>query len=539
MPQEQPALQNQERKNAVLGLVALFLVCGTMGYFIQALNMARPKIAAALDGMSLYSWSVSIPGLVSAFTSLIFGKLSDMYGRRIMFLIAVSFTLVGTISTLFCTSFVWLIGAFAIANVGLGSSMPLGMAVLGDMFPPVERSKWIGLFNIPMGIAALFGPTLGGWFVDSMGWSSVFWTIIPLLIICLVLLPIGLPAHEQTGIKRKIDIRGCLLAIIASSTTIIGISLAGGVYPWASIEIIGLLGISVVFWILFIRSEYGVEEPILDPLLLRNRSFNTVAAATFLSCFAQMGMMMYFPMFLQGVLGISAAKSGMIFTPFSVLMSFMGIPVGLLIARTKRYKLLYVLGFAILTAQMFGNLLFTAGVPVVWCVLAATIGGLGLGAVPTVNTIIIQNAVPKRLLGAAMGAFFFCLMLGVAISPAILGSTMNATYAKSLKLPDAIERTADKEIIESVQNPNALLSDAKLAELENLFKKKGDSGDTLFHQSVDAMRNSMEAGLRSVFLIGAVTMLLALLLVFTIQETPLETEANPEEVAKVPVAVGS
>jgi MFS family permease len=486
--------------------------------------------------MSLYAWSVSIPALVSAFTALIFGKFSDMYGRRRMLLISVIFALLGTVLSPFCTSFVFLIATFAIANVGLGSSMPLGMAVLGDMFPPVERSKWIGLMNIPMGIAALFGPTLGGWFADRMGWSSVFWSIIPLLMFCVILVPMGIPSLATPGIKRKIDGRGCLLAVLASSTTIIGISLAGDIYPWASKQVFGLLGSSVIFWILFFRTESRVEEPILDPFVLRNRSFGTVAAATFLSCFGQMGMMMYLPMFLQGVQAISAARSGMIFTPFSVLMAFMGIPVGFLIARTRRYKSLYILGFFVLTVQMFGNLLFTAETPVYWCLLASTIGGLGLGAIPTVNTVIIQNAIPKRLLGAAMGAFFFSLLLGVAISPAILGSAMNATYAKSLKLPAAIAQTADKEILDAVRKPDALLAETKMAELKALFEKSGRQGDEAFNQTVDAMRNSLESGLRSIFLIGAVTMLLALLLITTIPEVPLESNADSKETATAEVS---
>ena len=529
MPQQQTIADGYSRKNVVLGLAAVFLACGTMSYFIQALNIARPKIAASLDGMSLFAWSVSIPSLVGAFTALIFGKLSDMYGRRIMFLISVVFALLGTFLCVFSTSFVFLIAAIAVASVGLGSSMPLGMAVLGDLFPPVERSKWIGLLNIPMGIAALFGPTLGGWFADTMGWSSVFWSIIPLLILCVILVPIGVPSIRTPGVKRRIDVRGCLLAILASSTTIIGFSLAGDLYPWASTQVLGLLGVSLVFWFLFFRAEYRVEEPILDPLVLRNRSFSTVAIATLLSCLGQIGMMMYFPMFLQGILGMSAAKSGLIFTPFSVLMAFMGIPVGFLIARTRRYKMLYVLGFAILTAQMFGNLFLTAGTPVFWCVMAATVGGLGLGAIPTVNTVIIQNALPKRLLGAAMGAFFFSMLLGVAISPAILGSTMNATYAKSLKLPAALEQSADKEILASVHNPNALLSQAKMADLKSLFEKKGGNGDALFHQTVDAMRRAMHAGLRSIFVIGAITMLLAFLLITTIPEVPIGSGVKPEE----------
>jgi MFS family permease len=527
MPQTQLSQTAGDRKKVLLGVAAIFLVCGTMSYYIQALNIARPKMAATLNGMSLYAWSVSIPALVGAFSSLIFGKLSDIYGRRIMFLIAVICALVGTFLCVLCTDFILLIAVFSIANVGLGASMPLGMAVIGDLFPPVERSKWIGLLNIPMGIAALFGPTLGGWFADSLGWTSVFWSLVPLLILCVVLVPLGVPSIVVPGIARKIDVRGCVLAILASSTTIIGISLAGDMYSWISKPVLGLLGASLVFWILFFLAESNVAEPILDPLVLRNRSFNTIAAAALLSCLGQIGMMMYFPMFLQGIKGVSAARSGMIFTPFSVLMAFMGIPVGFVIARTKRYKLLYVFGFLILTVQMFGNLFFTADVPIALYVLAATIGGLGLGTIPTVNTVIIQNAIPKRLLGAAMGAFFFGLLLGVAVSPAILGSAMNATYAKSLRLPAALEQAADKDILESARNPNALLSETKMAELKDLFKKKGN--DNLFNQTVDAMRDALEKGLRRVFLIGAVTMLVAFLLITTIPEVPIGAEANSGE----------
>jgi hypothetical protein len=136
-----------------------------------------------------------------------------------------------------------------------------------------------------------------------------------------------------------------------------------------------------------------------------------------------------------------------------------------------------------------------------------------------------------------MGAFFFCLMLGVAISPAILGSAMNATYAKSLKLPAALDQAADKEIIDSVNNPNALLSDTKKAELENLFRKKGSQGDALLHQTIDAMRSSFETGLRSVYMIGAVTMLLAFLLITTLPAVPLGSEAKQEESVPVAAAV--
>ncbi len=530
MSQEQPAQYDYDRKHIIVGLVAVFLVYGTMAYFIQALNIARPKVAAALDGMSLYSWSVSIPGLVSAFVTLIFGKLSDMYGRRIMLLISLFFALLGSILSALSPDFVFLIVASAIGAVGIGSMMPLVFAVVGDMFPPVERSKWVGLLNIPMGIAALFGPTLGGWLTDTWGWQYVFWLTVPLLILCLILVPIGIPPLADRSIKRKIDVRGCMLVALASSTTIMGISLAGVTYPWASVQIIGLLGISLIFWILFFRAEYGVDEPILDPVVLRNRSFNTVAAAAFLSFFGQMGMMMYFPMFLQGVQGISTTRSGQIFTPYSVLMAFIGVPVGFLLARTRRYKWMYIVGYAILTADMFGVIFFTAETPVVWGVLACTLAGLGLGAIPTVNTMVVQNAVPKRLLGAAMGAIFFSLMMGVAISPAVLGAAMNATYAKTLavSLPEGLKQLTEETTMASLGDSQVLLSEQKMAALENTFKEMGSDGQVLFQQTVNAIRNSMEAGLRSAFWVGAVTMLLSFLLIITIPEVPIGTEVQSE-----------
>jgi MFS family permease len=530
MSQEQPAQYEYGKKRLVIGLATIFLVYGAMAYFIQALNIARPKIAAALDGMALYDWSVSIPGLVSAFVTLIFGKLSDMYGRRIMLLIAVSFALLGSILSIFSPNFVFLIAAMAIGSVGIGSMMPLVFAVVGDMFPPVERSKWVGLLNIPMGIAALFGPTLGGWFTDNLGWQYFFWSTVPLLVLCLILVPIGIPPLASRGIKQKIDIRGCILVTLASSTTIIGISIAGAVYPWASIQIIGLLGISLIFWILFFRAEYGVDEPLLDPVVLRNRSFNTVAAASFLSFFCQMGMMMYFPMFLQGVQGISAAQSGQIFTPYAVLMAFIGIPAGFLLARTRRYKWMYNTGFSILAATMFGVIFFTAETPVVLSVLACTLAGLGLGAIPTVNTMVVQNAVPKRLLGAAMGAIFFCLMMAVAISPAILGAAQKAAYAKTLavSLPEGLKEVVDEATMTSLSDSQVLLSEEKMAELEKTFSRMGSKGPVLFQQTVQGIRTSLEAGLRSVFGVGAITMLLSFFLILTVPNIPIGLKAETE-----------
>ena len=454
-----------------------------------------------------------------------------------MLMISVIFALIGTILGALSPNYVFLIVAGVIAAFGTGAMMPLVFAVVGDIFPPSRRSKWIGLLNIPTGIFSLIGPTMGGWFVDHLSWRYLYWLMLPLLVVCLITVPIGVPSLISTNAKRKIDVLGCILVAIASSTAIIGFSFAGDKYPWGSPQIIGLLGISLLFWILFFRTENRVEEPILDPVVLRNRSFLTVAIATFFSFFGQMGMLMYFPMFLQGVQGISTTRSGQIITPLSVLMSFIGVPVGFILGRSKRFKWMYILGFGILTVDMFGIIFFSAQTPITWCVAAATIAGVGLGAVPTVNTLVVQNSVPKRLLGVAMGAMFFSILMGVAISPALLGPAMNVGYRRVIdaSLPKGLTQVVDEATIKSLRDPRVLLSEKAMSALEQSLNKRGSEGRFLFVQTVQAVRISTEAGLRSVFWIGAVTMLLAFFIISTIPETSMEEVQEKENLQSVPV----
>jgi MFS family permease len=527
MALEQQAEYGFTKRQTAFGLIAIFAVYASMSYFVQTLTIARPKMAADLDGMSLYAWAVSIPSLVTAFAILVFGKFSDIYGRRIMLLISVIICLVGTVLCAISQTFVFLIVASVICSMGSGAMMPLVFSVVADLFPPSKRSKWIGLLNIPVGICAVFGPTLGGWFVDNLSWRYLYWISLPLLIVCLITIPIGVPSIRKID-RGKIDVLGCILVAVASSTMIIGLSFAGDKYPWGSVQIIGLLGVSLLFWILFFLAEGRAEEAILDPIVLRNRSFLTIAIAGFFSYFGQMGMMMYFPMFLQGVQSISTTRSGLIITPSSVIMSFIGVPVGFLLARSKHYKWMYVAGFAILTITMFGVIFFSERTSVLFSLMAAIMAGVGLGAMPTVNTMVIQSAVPKRLVGVAMGASFFNLMMGVAIAPAILGAAMNATYSRTLavSLPAGLKEAVDETTMASLGNSRVLLSPEAFSKLEGRFTKMGDGGKALFQQTVQAIRSSMQAGLKMVFIISAITMLISFFVILTLPEISLGIDSQ-------------
>jgi MFS family permease len=392
------------KRQVTLGLVAVFAAHFVSMYFFRGNSVVAPRIAGDLNGMALYSWAISLPALASAFVTLTFGKLSDMYGRRIIMMLSLTFFLAGAIMAVISQTYVFYIAAAVALSLGRGALSPLCFSVIGDMFSPAERSKWSGLLSIPAGIASTACPTLVGMVTDSFSWRYFFLILVPLLLISGVLVIVGVPSHTRRT-AHKIDLPGFCWLAIASSTMILGFSWAGTTYPWTSVQIISLLSVSLVSWAIFLWNESGADEPVLELQVLTNRTFLTAAVAAFLSLFGLLGMQMYYPLFLQGVQGMSTVLTGQIITPHSMLMAFMGVPAGFLLARTKRYKWMYTAGYAILAATMFAMVAYNVGTAVWFGVLVTTLAGLGLGAIPTINTLVVQFALPKRLLGVAVGSF--------------------------------------------------------------------------------------------------------------------------------------
>jgi MFS family permease len=519
----QDELSIRKSMHRTRGLVAIFFAFFTTFFVMSTINIALPRIAAELDGMPVYSWAISIPALASAFVTLIFGKLSDMYGRRLLLLVSMGLLLLGSGLSAVSRTFSTLIVTLTIIGLGQGAIQPLCFSALGDMFPPLERSKWAGLLNIPSGITAFIGPILGGWFVDNPGWRYIFWINLPLVVVSAIVILVGLPSLAQRA-AHKIDLRGSLFLAVATSTMILGFSWAGAAYPWGSVQVIGLLVISTIFWAFFLRAEAGAAEPMLDPKVLVNRTFITASTAALVSLLGVTTIMVYYPLFLQGVLNESATLSGRIYAPFSVLISFMGIPAGYLIARTRRYKWMYVSGYALLLVVMCGTLALSAKTSPGWALAVSMAAGIGLGTIPTINALVVQYAVPKRLLGVATGGLYFFVAMGRSIAPAILGSAMNTGYARALAdlLPGSVNQLADQAVLDSLSNPRMLLSTQAMNEIQKTFDGFGPQGPALFAQTVQAVRTSLETGFRTAFLIGAIAIFISFLLILTIPEIKLD-----------------
>jgi len=399
-------------------LGAVFITFFTGSLLFGALAVALPRIAAELDGMRWFSWALALPGLAIALGTLLLGKLSDLYGRRALLILSMIVYLLGAVLSAVSRTFEFLIAALCVMSLGQGGLAPLCFSVLGDLFDPVERSRWAGLLGIPGGIVALISPVLGGWLVDNVGWRYLFGGVVPFIVATIVVIALGLPRFAGHA-KRKIDISGSLLLTAAATTMVVGLSWAGTAYAWSSIQILGLLAASTLLWGVFLRIEARAEEPMLDPQILLNRTFITAAGSAFLSIFGLMAVTSYLPLFLQGVQGASATLSGQVAAPYGVLSSFMAVPIGFLLARSGRYKWMFIAGYGLLTVTLFGLTAYSASTPT-WLAFAVTIAaGLGMGAIPTINTLVAQHALPKRLLGAATGGIYFFVMLEPSPPPCL------------------------------------------------------------------------------------------------------------------------
>ena len=412
------------RQKVALGVWAIFIAEFVSLLFANARNIAQPGMIAEFNGMPLFSWLIALSGLAGAVATLLFGKLSDVYGRRNMILLSIFIFILGLGISVKSTSMVFLIASATFMTIGHFPILPLCFAVVGDLFPPSERAKWTGLLNIPVGFAALLGPVVGGMVAESVfGWRGLFWGTIPLILIAGVLVFFALPNHVQ-HVKPKMDIPGILVVIVATTTLILGFSWLGesGKFWAGALQLI----ISLVAWVVFIQIEKRAEAPILDPQVLFNRTFLTAAIAGLLSFFGTVAIAGYSPIFVQEVMKVSPTISGSMLTPFSTVVAFIGVPIGFMLAKTKKYRGLLIFGYAIVTLALLWMWRFTATTPIWMYVLVTSIVGIGLGILPTVNTVVAQFAVSKNLLGVAVGAIFFFQMIGIAVSPAILGFAQNS-----------------------------------------------------------------------------------------------------------------
>lgn len=519
------------RKQVIWAIVAVVFIQFVYYIVYAGLSPALPKISADLNGLALYAWATSLPALTGAFATLIYGKLGDTYGRRPILVASMLLFLVGSIGCALSTSFVMWLVFRAVIGLGHGALAPLCFSVIGDCFNAVGRARWGGLLAIPAVVGALIGPIFTGLMVDGPGWRAYFWVLVPLVVIAGALVWLGVPSLAQK-MKHNIDYLGAGFLMLAMSTMLVAFSFAGSTWSWGSPQVLGLLGTSIILWIVFLRIESKAEEPMLNPMLLKNRVFMTASIAGMVSFFGLSAVISFFPLFVQGVQGLSAAVSGQIMTPYQVLVRSLGLVAGLAMAKWHRYKWMYLVCYGIIPFALFGMARLTATTPVIWDYLLVALAGLGLGFIPTVNTLVCQNALPKRMIGQATSGVYFFVFLGSTMCPAILGTILNSRYAKAMAgaLPAAAQGL-DSKVLASLNNPRVLLNKGALETLQNAVAGLGGDTQGILNATVDAVRNALQTGLAGVFIAGMIGLIVSLIIIVTIPEIPLADAADPGKAA--------
>ena len=483
-----------------------------LGMFLAALDQtivstALPTIVGDLGGLEHLSWVVTSYLLASTASTPLYGKLGDMYGRKPMFLAAILIFLVGSLLSGLSQTMGQLIAFRALQGVGAGGLMVGAQAIIADVVPPRDRGRYMGLIGSVFAVASVAGPLLGGFLVEAISWRWVFYVNIPLGLVAVVIVITRLHLHTPTH-RHKIDWLGAGLLTAGVSALVLVTTWGGNEYRWGSGTILGLALVSVVLLIAFVLVERRAAEPIIPLKLFRSSVFRVASSLGFLIGLAMFGAIIFIPLFLQLVYGVSPTSSGLRMLPLMGGLLVASVLSGRAISRIGRYKVFPIAGTAVTTLGMFLlSRLEVETAPWVASVYMLVVG-VGIGLTMQVLVLVVQNDSPPGDIGVATStATFFRSMggsLGVALFGAIFAARLNSEL-QDLGLGDRFSGGVNISPDEVHALPAVLRLD-------------------FLHAFVDA--------LSPVFLVGAALTLLAFGLSWLLREVPLRGTTAAADLAQ-------
>jgi EmrB/QacA subfamily drug resistance transporter len=397
-----------------------------LGMLLAALDQtivatALPTIVASLHGEEHLSWVVSAYLLTSTVTTPLYGKISDLIGRKGVFQFAIVVFLVGSALSGMSHDMTQLIVFRAVQGMGAGGLMGLAMAIVGDVVSPRQRGRYQGYFGAVFAVASIMGPLVGGLFTEHLSWRWVFYVNLPIGLVALVVTSVVLRLPFRR-LPHRIDWVGALLLVAGSSTLLLVTVWGGSQYAWGSSVIVGLILASVALVSLFVVWERRASEPLLPPRLFRNDIFNVSSGLSFLLAMAMFGAVIFLPFYLQIAHGVSPTVSGLLLTPLMAGMLIMSIMSGRAISRTGRYRPYPIAGTLVMVLGM--GLLTFLHAHTSYVVLSADLVllGAGMGLVMQNTVLATQNAVDAGDMGTATSALTFFRSLGGAFGTAFFGA---------------------------------------------------------------------------------------------------------------------
>jgi EmrB/QacA subfamily drug resistance transporter len=487
---------------------------------------AIPTIIGELSGIDLMAWLFTAYLISTVVMVPIYGKLSDIYGRKPFYLLGLVLFIAGSALAGQAHSMEFLIASRALQGLGSGALISMPRATIGDIFNPKERGQWMGIAMSVFGLASIVGPFVGGWLTDVAGWRWCFYINLPVGLAAFVAIAYSLP-NVRTATHRRIDWKGSVLLVLGIIPILLAFSWAGTKYPWGSWQFISLMATGAVLLVAFLLVERSAEEPVFSPRLFRNPIFSVTVAIGFLLGISMFGGLTFLPLFVQGVLGMSPTNSGAVLMPMTLSFIASSVVGGLIVSRTGRYKVQAVIGGVItvvamvLLARMTGT---TVWYEVVGIMLVL---GIGLGVTMPLVSVAAQNAFPHQEMGVVNAAQQFVQSLGAVVAAPIFGSILTGTFHSQMSVSLPTHFTARlSQMPEAFQamlaNPQVLLSSKAQALLKSSFDALGQEGADLYRQFSDAVKDSLEAGLTRLFTIAVVFAALTLAMAVLLKETPLK-----------------
>jgi EmrB/QacA subfamily drug resistance transporter len=503
-----------------LGGVMLAMFLSSLDQTI--VGTALPRIIADLKGFEHYTWVATAYLLTSTAMVPIVGRLTDMYGRKWFYIVGIVIFLIGSALCGISQNMTQLILFRGLQGIGAGVMMTNAFIVIGDLFPPSERGKYVGLTMAVFGFSSIVGPLLGGFITDHISWHWIFYVNLPLGIPVIAAFIRFFPDVRPLQVKHNLDYLGMAALVLSVVPLITGLSW-GGVYDWSSPHVIGSLAVSAVMVVVFLVIESRAKEPILPLYIFRSQVVVVSIVARFCIGMGMFGVIIFIPLFFQFILGQSATNSGIILMPTMLGMVVGSTLSGQAVSRLGgHYRIQALIGLAILAVGMYLMSRMTLDTTYSRAVVNTAVTGVGLGISLPLFVIAVQNAVPYRIMGVATSSIQFFQSIGQAVGLAVFGSIMANRFASNLVGDDFVIslHLPQESLTKLAANPEALIDPNALADLQAMLGP--ETGRFL-----QVTKVALATAITDVFVIGTAVIVVAFVVTLFLKEVPLRRSHGP------------